>query len=101
MDIGRLRKLIFSKGSFFRNSTGFGSLGELPQRSLAAKKASFRQLKALTEKTLAAESLFCNFSLNFCPDLNHQAIEGDLHISISLILGISPYLFAFNCQLMF
>ena len=23
---------------------------------------------------------------------NHQAVEGDLHIRISLILGISPYL---------
>ena len=64
-DIGRLRKSIFSKGSFFWILQAFGSLGEPPQRSLAAEKASFWQLKALTEKMLTVKSLFSQILSNF------------------------------------
>ena len=32
---------------------------------------------------------------------NHRAVEGDLHIRISFILGINPYVFALNYQLCF
>ena len=63
-------KIDFFQKQFFWNSTGFRQLRAITEKTLAAEKASFRQLKALTEKMLAAESLFLQFFSEFRPDLN-------------------------------